>query len=66
MSTGLDRANKDIFPFDPISSNGHEQIAALFRVTVVEVVNQRTASVECEGGSGWRVPFAMLSLVMDI
>ncbi|MEN9398525.1 MAG: hypothetical protein RLZ81_3055, partial [Pseudomonadota bacterium] len=25
-----------------------------------------TASVECEAGTGWRVPFAMLSHVMDI
>ena len=29
-------------------------------------INQRTASVDCEGGAGWRVPFAMLSHVMDI
>ena len=29
-------------------------------------VNQRTASVDCEGGTSWRVPFAMLRHVMDI
>lgn len=29
-------------------------------------INQRTASVECEDGPGWRVPYGMLSHVMDI
>ena len=29
-------------------------------------INQRTATVDCEGGAGWRVPFAMLCHVMDI
>ena len=29
-------------------------------------INQRTVTVDCEGGAGWRVPFAMLRHVMDI
>jgi hypothetical protein len=36
------------------------------QVGTIKRINQRTASVECDGGSGWRVPFAMLSHVMDI
>ncbi len=36
------------------------------QVGTVTRINQRTASVECESGSAWRVPFAMLSHVMDI
>lgn len=36
------------------------------QVGTITRINQRTASVECDGGSGWRVPFAMLSHVMDI
>ena len=36
------------------------------QVGTITRINQRTASVDCEGGAGWRVPFAMLSHVMDI
>ncbi|MEJ8852892.1 hypothetical protein [Variovorax rhizosphaerae] len=36
------------------------------RVGVIARVNQRTASVECEDASSWRVPFHMLRYVMDI
>ena len=36
------------------------------QIGTITRVNQRTASVECEGGSGWRVPYGMLSHVMDI
>ena len=36
------------------------------QVGVIARINQRTASVECEAGTAWRVPFAMLSHVMDI
>jgi hypothetical protein len=35
-------------------------------VGTITRINQRTASVDCEVGTGWRVPFAMLSHVMDI
>lgn len=36
------------------------------QVGTITRINQRTASVDCEGGSTWRVPFAMLRHVMDI
>jgi len=36
------------------------------QIGTITRINQRTASVECEGGSGWRVPFGMLAHVMDI
>lgn len=36
------------------------------QVGTITRINQRTASVECEAGTGWRVPFAMLSHVMDV
>jgi len=36
------------------------------QVGTITRVNQRTASVDCEGGTGWRVPFAMLRHVTDI
>ena len=36
------------------------------QVGTVTRVNQRTASVECDGGSSWRVPFSMLNRVLDI
>ncbi|WP_024972741.1 hypothetical protein [Ralstonia pickettii] len=36
------------------------------QVGTIARINQRTASVDCEGGSSWRVPFAMLHHVMDI
>lgn len=36
------------------------------QVGTIARVNQRTASVDCEGGTSWRVPFAMLRHVMDI
>ena len=36
------------------------------QVGTITRINQRTASVDCEGGTGWRVPFAMLRHVMDI
>jgi len=36
------------------------------RVGIVTRVNQRTATVECEDASSWRVPFHMLRHVMDI
>jgi hypothetical protein len=36
------------------------------RIGVITRVNQRTASVECEHASSWRVPFHMLRHVMDI
>lgn len=36
------------------------------QVGTIARINQRTASVECEGGPGWRVPFAMLSHIVDI
>ena len=36
------------------------------QVGTISRINQRTATVDCEGGAGWRVPFAMLRHVMDI
>jgi hypothetical protein len=36
------------------------------QVGTITRINQRTASVQCDAGTGWRVPFAMLSHVMDI
>ena len=36
------------------------------QVGTITRMNLRTASVDCEAGTGWRVPFAMLSHVMDI
>ena len=36
------------------------------QVGTITRINQRTASVDCEGGAGWRVPFAMLRHLMDI
>ena len=36
------------------------------QVGIINRINQRTATVDCEGGTGWRVPFAMLRHVMDI
>ena len=36
------------------------------QVGTVTRVNQRTASVECDGGSSWRLPFSMLNHVLDI
>lgn len=36
------------------------------QVGTIARINQRTASVQCEAGTDWRVPFAMLSHVMDI
>lgn len=36
------------------------------QIGTITRINQRTASVDCEGGTGWRVPFAMLHQVMDI
>ena len=36
------------------------------QVGTIARINQRTATVDCEGGAGWRVPFAMLRHVMDI
>ena len=35
-------------------------------VGTIARINQRTATVECEDGPGWRVPFAMLSHLVDI
>ena len=35
-------------------------------VGTISRINQRTASVDCEGDTIWRVPFAMLRHVMDI
>lgn len=37
-----------------------------YQVGTITRINQRTATVDCEGGTGWRVPFAMLNHVMDI
>jgi hypothetical protein len=36
------------------------------QVGTITRINQRTASVECEAATDWRVPFALLSHVMDI
>lgn len=36
------------------------------QVGTIARINQRTASVDCEAGTSWRVPFAMLRHVMDI
>ncbi len=36
------------------------------QVGTITRINQRTATVDCEGEAGWRVPFAMLRHVMDI
>ena len=36
------------------------------QIGTITRINQRTATVQCEGGSGWRVPFGMLAHVMDI
>lgn len=36
------------------------------QIGTITRINQRTASVECEDGPGWRVPYGMLSHVMDI
>lgn len=36
------------------------------QVGTIARINQRTASVDCEAGTSWRVPFAMLRHIMDI
>ena len=36
------------------------------QVGMITRINQLTATVDCEGSSSWRVPFAMLSHVWDI
>jgi hypothetical protein len=36
------------------------------QISTITRVNQRTASVDCESGSGWSVPFATLRHVTDI
>jgi hypothetical protein len=36
------------------------------QVGTISRINQRTAPVDCEGGSTWRLPFAMLRHGMDI
>lgn len=36
------------------------------QIGTITRINQRTASVECKDGPGWRVPYGMLSHVMDI
>jgi hypothetical protein len=36
------------------------------QIGTITRINQRTASVECDDGPGWRVPYGMLSHVMDI
>ena len=36
------------------------------QVGIITCINQRTATVDCEGYAGWRVPFAMLRHVVDI
>lgn len=36
------------------------------QVGVISRINQRTATVDCEGGGGWRVPFGMLHHVTDV
>jgi len=36
------------------------------QIGTITRINQRTASVDCEDGPGWRVPYGMLSHVMDI
>jgi hypothetical protein len=36
------------------------------QIGTIARINQRTASVDCESGSGWRVLFAMLRHVMNI
>jgi hypothetical protein len=36
------------------------------QIGTITRINQRTASVECEDGPGWRLPYSMLSHVMDI
>jgi hypothetical protein len=36
------------------------------QIGTITRINQRTASVECEDGPGWRVPYGMLAHVMDI
>jgi hypothetical protein len=36
------------------------------QVGTITRINQRTATVDCEGGAGWRVPFAMLHHITDI
>ncbi|MCW5627686.1 MAG: hypothetical protein KIT47_02385 [Rhodoferax sp.] len=36
------------------------------QVGTIARINQRTASVDCEAGTSWRVPFAMLRHVLDI
>ena len=38
---------------------------SLLRIHLV-TSQMRTASVECEAGTAWRVPFSMLNHVMDI
>ena len=35
------------------------------QVATITRINQRTATVDCESGAGWRVPFAMLHHVTD-
>lgn len=29
-------------------------------------IHQRTASVDCDGGTSWRIPFAMMRHILDI
>jgi len=36
------------------------------QVGTIARINQRTASVDCDGGTSWRVPFAMMRHVLDI
>jgi len=36
------------------------------QIGTITRINQRTASVECDDGPGWRVPYGMLAHVMDI
>ncbi len=36
------------------------------QIGTVARVNQRTASVDCDGGASWRVPFSMLNRVLEI
>lgn len=36
------------------------------QIGTITRINQRTATVDCESGAGWRVPFGMLRHVTDI
>ncbi|MDR3454606.1 MAG: hypothetical protein P4L96_17705 [Rhodoferax sp.] len=76
-SEGVDGPTTPTVPPTPVHKPGPEDFRRGDKVSFTDKylqpqvgtitrINQRTASVDCEGGTGWRVPFAMLRHVMDI